>query len=243
MLLHINAVLKIHDKPLLLRRETNRKHFLYHTKGSLRLILRRNERLVSAMRFSSSLSSSSLSSSSSSSREQKLMGRCSRKWEFILEEKSDGKILPHSSSSSSSSSSDEKDDGFRAAAPEKAKVVVPLAYRTPTRRFRGLLCVGRSEENEERGDAAEAASRRRGKRRRRKRRTTAASKSSSSSSVVFSADRGDDDESDDESDDGENDEMYHYQNRRESTNLAAVVEKYKTFLESKNMRIPRWLFQ
>ena len=164
------------------------------------------------------------------------MGCCSRKWEFILEEKSDGKILPHSSS-------DEKDDGFGAAAPEKAKVVVPLAYRTPTRRFRGLLCVRRSEENEERGDAAEAASRRRGKRRRRKRRTTAASKSSSSSSVVFSADRGDDDESDDESDDGENDEMYHYQNRRESTNLAAVVEKYKTFLESKNMRIPRWLFQ
>ena len=174
------------------------------------------------------ISSSSLSSSS---REQKLMGCCSRKWEFIL----DGKILPHSSS-------DEKDDGFGAAAPKKAKVV-PLAYRTPTRRFRGLLCVGRSEENEERGDAAEAASRRRGKRRRRKRRTTAASKSSSSSSVVFSADRGDDDESDDESDDGENDEMYHYQNRRESTNLAAVVEKYKTFLESKNMRIPRWLFQ
>ena len=180
------------------------------------------------MRFSSS------SLSSSSSREQKLMGCCSRKWEFIL----DGKILPHSSS-------DEKDDGFGAAAPEKAKVVVPLAYRTPTRRFRDLLCVGRSEENEERGDAkaeAEAASRRRGKRRR-KRRTTAASKSSSSSSVVFSADRGDDDESNDESDDGENDEMYHYQNRRESTNLAAVVEKYKTFLESKNMRIPRWLFQ
>lgn len=172
------------------------------------------------------------------------MGCCSRKWEFILEEKSDGKILPHSSSSLSSSS-DEKDDGFGAAAPEKAKVVVPLAYRTPTRRFRGLLCVGRSEENEERGDAkaeAEAASRRRGKRRR-KRRTTAASKSSSTSSVVFSADRGDDDESDDESDDGENDETYHYQNRRESTNLAAVVEKYKTFLESKNMRIPRWLFQ
>ena len=170
------------------------------------------------------------------------MGCCSRKWEFILEEKSDdGKILPHSSSSLSSSS-DGKDDGFGAAAPEKAKVVVPLAYRTPTRRFTAsLLCVGRSEENEERGDAkaeAEAASRRRGKRRR-KRRTTAASKSSSTSSVVFSVDRGDDDESDD----GENDETYHYQNRRESTNLAAVVEKYKTFLESKNMRIPRWLFQ
>ena len=169
------------------------------------------------------------------------MGCCSRKWEFILEEKSDdGKILPHSSSSLSSSS-DGKEDGFGAAAPEKAKVVVPLAYRTPTRRFRGLLCVGRSEENEERGDAkaeAEAASRRRGKRRR-KRRTTAASTSSSTSSVVFSAERGDDDESDD----GENDETYHYQNRRESMNLAAVVEKYKTFLESKNMRIPRWLFQ
>ena len=60
------------------------------------------------------ISSSSLSSSS---REQKLMGCCSRKWEFILEEKSDGKILQPSSS-------DEKDDGFGAAAPTKAKVVV-----------------------------------------------------------------------------------------------------------------------
>ena len=39
-------------------------------------------------------------------------------------------------------------------------VVVALAYRTPTRRFRGLLCVGRSEEHDERGDAAEAAERR-----------------------------------------------------------------------------------
>ena len=136
-------VLKIHDKPLLIISERNkqkRKHFHRAKKGHLFAILRktprgllfrRNEgrRIVNAVLLLRSLSSSS-------SREQKLMGCCSRKWEFILEEKSDGKILPHSSSSSSSSS-DEKDDGFGAAAPEKAKVVVPLAYRTPTRRFRG----------------------------------------------------------------------------------------------------------
>ena len=136
----------------------------------------------------------------------------------------------------------------------------PLAYRTPARRFRRADGERRGEEDE--GDATarsrwcrgkrtlsfEMMSRRRSlvqKSSRRGRRATTGSSSKPPSSFSTSETTTTTTTSfflsEPEDEDEENDIYYYGPRTSSSARLAAVVEKYKTFLESKNMRLPRWL--
>ena len=125
----------------------------------------------------------------------------------------------------------------------------PLAYRTPPRRFRrGLLTTTTASLGSERnalvGDAAVSS--------RRERRTAAKSggperrsrvassierkKSARCTSSTASSSWKDGVDIDGS---GENE----VERRRRETHPAVVVQKYKTFLESKNFEFPRWLYQ
>jgi len=125
----------------------------------------------------------------------------------------------------------------------------PLAYRTPPRRFRrGLLTTTTASLGSERnalvGDAAVSS--------RRERRTAAKSggperrsrvassierkKSARCTSSTASSSWKDGVNIDGS---GENE----VERRRRETHPAVVVQKYKTFLESKNFEFPRWLYQ
>ena len=135
----------------------------------------------------------------------------------------------------------------------------PLAYRTPARRFRRADGERRGEEDE--GDATARRwcrgkrtlsfemSRRRSlvqKSSRRGRRATTGSSSKPPSSFSTSETTTTTTTtsfflSEPEDEDEENDIYYYGPRTSSSARLAAVVEKYKTFLESKNMRLPRWL--
>ena len=126
----------------------------------------------------------------------------------------------------------------------------PLAYRTPPRRFRrGLLTTTTASLGSERnalvGDAAVSS-------RRERRRTAAKSggperrsrvassierkKSARCTSSTASSSWKDGVNIDGS---GENE----VERRRRETHPAVVVQKYKTFLESKNFEFPRWLYQ
>jgi hypothetical protein len=126
----------------------------------------------------------------------------------------------------------------------------PLAYRTPPRRFRrGLLTTTTASLGSERnalvGDAAVSS-------RRERRRTAAKSggperrsrvassierkKSARCTSSTASSSWKDGVDIDGS---GENE----VERRRRETHPAVVVQKYKTFLESKNFEFPRWLYQ
>ena len=135
----------------------------------------------------------------------------------------------------------------------------PLAYRTPARRFRRADGERRGEEDE--GDATARRwcrgkrtlsfemSRRRSlvqKSSRRGRRATTGSSSKPPSSSFSTSETTTTTTtsfflSEPEDEDEENDIYYYGPRTSSSARLAAVVEKYKTFLESKNMRLPRWL--
>lgn len=133
----------------------------------------------------------------------------------------------------------------------------PLAYRTPARRFRRADGERRGEEDE--GDATARRwcrgkrtlsfemSRRRSlvqKSLRRGRRATTGSSSKPPTSFSTSETTTTTTSfflSEPEDEDEENDIYYYGPRTSSSARLAAVVEKYKTFLESKNMRLPRWL--
>lgn len=161
------------------------------------------------------------------------------RWAFIVDEaKSDDQRRKRE---------EEKKTGTRGKVlPDRPRE--PLAYRTPPRRFRGLLTATTTSLGSERnalvGDAAASS-------RRERRRTTAKSggperrsrvassierkKSARCKSSIASSSWKDGVDIDG-SDENEVD-------RRRRETHPAVVQKYKTFLESKNFEFPRWLYQ
>ena len=210
-------------------------------------------------------------SSSSSSFLSSPGGRtfCER-WQFIVDvDKNDDKKVRVSSSSSSGKTTafgrpvvftNEDTEKRKAERLCREPLLPPLAYRTPARRFRRADGERRGEEDE--GDATARRwcrgkrtlsfemSRRRSlvqKSSRRGRRATTGSSSKPPSSFSTSETTTTTTTttsfflSEPEDEDEENDIYYYGPRTSSSARLAAVVEKYKTFLESKNMRLPRWL--
>ena len=193
---------------------------------------------------------------------------CER-WQFIVDvdkNDDDKKVRVSSSSSSGKTTAFGRPVVFTNEDTEKRKaeglcrepLLPPLAYRTPARRFRRADGERRGEEDE--GDATARRwcrgkrtlsfemSRRRSlvqKSSRRGRRATTGSSSKPPSSFSTSETTTTTTTSfflsEPEDEDEENDIYYYGPRTSSSARLAAVVEKYKTFLESKNMRLPRWL--
>ena len=166
------------------------------------------------------------------------------RWAFIVDEaKSDDRRRKRE---------EEKKTGTRPGKVLPDRPREPLAYRTPPRRFRGLLTTATttslgSGRNALVGDAA--ASSRRERRRiaaksggpeRRNRVGVASSierkKSARCTSSTASSSWKDGVDIDGN---GENE----VERRRRETHPAVVVQKYKAFLETKNFEFPRWLYQ
>ena len=191
-----------------------------------------------------------------------------KRWQFIVDDvdkNDDKKVRVSSSSSSGKTTAFGRPVVFTNEDTEKRKaerlcrepLLPPLAYRTPARRFRRADGERRGEEDE--GDATARRwcrgkrtlsfemSRRRSlvqKSLRRGRRATTGSSSKPPTSFSTSETTTTTTSfflSEPEDEDEENDIYYYGPRTSSSARLAAVVEKYKTFLESKNMRLPRWL--